>query len=135
MIDVESAVFSKVQTALLQVCPEVCVVGEYVRCPPGFPCVSIMEVSNTENTSTMDTSGEENHAVVLYEVNVYSNLESGRKSQCRELTDVCDKVFRSIGFVRTMMSALPNMADASIYRMTARFRAIVDRDGRIYSAG
>ena len=132
MIDIEREVFSTIASAIRNRYPNVYVVGEYVKAPSKFPCVSIVEVDNTAYDRTQSSGSLENHADVMYEVNVYSNKASGKKSECREIASLIDNEFAALGFSRTMLQPIPNVDDATIYRMTGRYRGIVSKDFKIY---
>lgn len=132
MIDIENQVFTLVADALRAAHPGVFVTGEYVKAPPSFPCVMIELRDNSTYRPTQDTSTLENHATILFEINAYSNKTSGKKSECKALMQTLDEVFLSIGFDRQACSPTPNYADATIYRMTARYIAIVSKEQVIY---
>lgn len=74
----------------------------------------------------------ENHAQVLYEVNVYSNKTSGKKTECKAIIALIDSKMEALGFTRTLMNPVPNEEDATVYRMVARYRAIVSKNKTIY---
>lgn len=74
----------------------------------------------------------ENVAALMYEVNVYSNKTSGKKAEAKAIAATADEAFASLGFTRTMSSQVPNLNDASIYRITCRYQAVVDKDLWIY---
>ena len=132
MIDIEHEVFNFVATSVRTAYPSVYMTGEYVKTPPKFPCVSLVEMDNSADEATQ-TSGEiENHAVLLYQVDVYSNKSSGKKAECKALSSIVDKKLAEIGFTRTMLQPIPNMDDATIYRMTGRYRAVVSKENVIY---
>lgn len=132
MIDIETEVFNIVATALREEYPKIFIVGEYVKSPPSFPCASIVEVDNQTYRNTRTSSSYENHAQVMYEVNVYSNKKSGKKTECKEIISFIDKQLEALGFTRTMMNPAPNEVDATIYRMVGRYRAIISRNNTIY---
>ena len=132
MIDVENEIFNYVATQVRKVYPGMYMVGEYVKSPSKFPCISLIETDNQVYTASRDSSNTENHAVVMYEVNVYSNKSSGKKSECKTLIALVDSLMQNLGFTRTVLTPVPNEADATIYRMTARYRAIVSKDSTIY---
>ena len=46
MIDIESEVFDRVSKVVREEYPNVYMTGEYVRVPPSFPCVSLIEADN-----------------------------------------------------------------------------------------
>ena len=64
----------------------------------------------------------------MYEINVYSNRQNGRKKECRNILNVADETIVGLGFTRTMLSPVPNLADATIYRLTARYQAVIGTD-------
>ena len=83
MIDIETEVFSIVSAEVRKKYPKIYMTGEYVKSPPSFPCLSLIETDNQVYRNTRDSGCIENHAQVLYEVNVYSNKTSGKKTEFR----------------------------------------------------
>lgn len=132
MIDIESEIFTLVSTAVRVKYSKIYMTGEYVKSPPSFPCVSLIETDNQVYRNTRDSGSIENHAQVLYEVNVYSNKTSGKKSECKAIIALIDSKMESLGFTRTLLNQVPNESDATIYRMVARYRAIVSKNKTIY---
>ena len=131
MIDLENDIFSAVASVLRAAFPNIYVVGEYVPTPPRFPAVSIVEADNRVVTR-MRTRNIENAVAVMYEVNIYSNKASGKKSEAKAIAATLDEKFAEIGFTRTMKEQVPNLNDATIYRIVCRYEAIVDKDFWIY---
>jgi hypothetical protein len=68
----------------------------------------------------------------MYEVNVYSNQQTGKKSKCKEIFKIIDNEFQKLGFTRTLKEPIPNLKNATIYRMIGRYTAVVSADERIY---
>lgn len=132
MIDIESEVFGAVAAELRTKWPKLYMVGEYVRTPKSFPCVSLEERDNSVLSRTQTGSEIENHATLMYEANVYSNKANGKKAECRAIATALDAAMARLGFTRIMMNPIPNMDDATIYRITARYRAVVGKDKTIY---
>lgn len=132
MIDCENEIFSKVAGSLRTAYPSVFVSSEYVRTPSQFPFVSLMEMSNTAYDATQSSGSLENHASLMYEVNIYSNKNSGKKSECKAIATLIDNELATLGFSRTMLQPIPNMDDATIYRITGRYTAVVSKDKAIY---
>ena len=128
MIDVENELFTGLASELRKGFPGVFVTGEYVRTPPSFPCVSIVEIGNSP--AHMDSAGREKYSRLTYEVNVYSNKAVGKKSECKAILNRIDALLYERNFIRTMPFQVPNLADASIYRLTARYSA--ETDGRYF---
>ena len=131
MIDLENDIFSAVAAALRTAHPGLYVTGDYVNQPPSFPAVSIVENGNSV-VQRYRTLNIENAVSVMYEVNVYSNKASGKKSEAKAIAATLDDAFASIGFTRTMRNQVPNLNDATIYRIVCRYEAIIDKDFWIY---
>ena len=132
MIDIESEVFNIVSKATRAKYPKIYMTGEYVKSPPSFPCVSLIETDNQIYRNTRDSGNIENHAQVLYEVNAYSNKTSGKKAECKAIIAFIDTQMEALGFTRTLMNPVPNKEDATVYKMVARYRAIVSKEKVIY---
>lgn len=132
MIDIENEIFDTVSTVVRTEYPDIFMTGEYVKSPPSFPCVSLIEIDNQSYRKTRDTASNENHAQIVYETNVYSNKTSGKKAECKAIISLIDSELEKLGFTRTLSNTIPNEDDATIYRMVARYRAIVSKNNTIY---
>lgn len=132
MISIENEVFNTLDTMLRSNYDPISVYGEYVRVSPVFPCVTIEEKDNYVYERSQSSEKLENHAGVMYEINVYSNKESGKKSQCKEIFALIDGEMARMGFTRNLLNPFPDEEDATIYRMLGRYRAIVSSDSKIY---
>lgn len=127
MIDVESKVYTPIAVALRDAFSGIFVSGEYVKAPSSFPHVSLVEMDNYTSVDRLDTADEERFSTLMYEVNVYSNKTSGKKSECKKIIGFIDDLMYKMNFKRLSLAPVPNMDDATIYRMTARYR--VETDG------
>ena len=132
MIDIENEVYTTVAKAVRTEYPNIYMVGEYVRAPSKFPCVSLIEKDNAAYDKTQTSGKSENHASVMYELDVYSNKTSGKKSECKKITALIDKEMSALGFRRTMLQPFPNLEDATIYRMKGRYKAVVSENKTIF---
>lgn len=132
MIDIENQVFSRIATRISEQFPDIFMTGEYVNSPSSFPAVSLVEMENSILQTTVDSGSNENHANVMYEANVYSNKTTGKKSECKAIIALIDTEMTAIGFVRYTLTPVPNEYDSSIYRMVARYRAVVSSDHKIF---
>lgn len=132
MIDIENEVFNAVATDLRSEYPDTYVVGEYVKTPPRFPCVSLVEMDNRSYQQTEDSGSAENHASLMYEVNIYSNKTTGKKAECKAIASLIDERMLALGFARTMLQPIPNLDDATIYRMVGRYSAVVSKNKTLY---
>lgn len=132
MIDVENDIFSEVARKVRERFTPIYVTGEYVKSPPSFPCVSLVEIDNATFRNSQTTESQENHVAVTYEVNVYSNRTKGKKAECKEIIAFIDEILMSLNFTRIMLEPVPNQNDATIYRMLGRYRAVVSRNKTIF---
>lgn len=131
MIDIENELFTEIANAVRAEYPAY-VSSVYVRKPPHFPSVSIIEMDNTVRRDTQDSGLIEGYADVMYEVNVYVNERVGAKAAARAIMGFIDGEFAKRGFTRIFMNPIPNMDDATIYRFTARYRATASQGKIIY---
>ena len=131
MIDVENIVFNLVAAALREQFPGITVYSRLTFSPSAFPCVCLEEADNMAYRDTQDSGSMENHAEVMYEVNVFSNLQSGAKGECRRIFAVIDEIMASHGFTR--YARLPVLEAGPIqYRLTGRYRGVVSKDHKVY---
>lgn len=131
MIDIESAVFTACKTALKAKFPDVTVESVTNYNPAKLPYVGIEEADNYSYNPTRDTETNENHAVVMYEVNVFSNKSSGKKSEAKKIASAVDEVMNGLGFTRSRMNPI-NLDGATMYRLFLRYTAIVGKNKTIY---
>lgn len=132
MIDIENEVYSSVESVLRAEFPNIFMVGEYVPAPASFPCVSFVEVINSIYRRSSTNEEIENHAVITYEANVYSNKSKGKKSECKKIIKLIDSKMAELGFIRRFLQPIPNIADATIYRILGRYQGVVDKNKIIY---
>lgn len=132
MIDIEADVFGAVATALREKYPDIFVSCEYNSSPASLPAATISEADNSVYQK-MRTTNIENAAQLMYEVNVFSNKIGYKKMEARAIMNTIDEVFARLGFTRTMCNPVPNFQDATIFRLTARYDAVADKDLWIYS--
>lgn len=125
MNTIENEVYTAVATALRNEfgASNIFITGEYTPTPPKFPCVFLTEADNFN--AGYDGSNHEVVTGVMYEVEVYTNLQDGKKAQAKAIMKKADDVLTGLGFTRTLLQQLPNMNDATIFRLTARYTAAV----------
>ena len=132
MIDIENQIFGKISTALRAEFDPIFVYGELVKAPATFPAVYIEEKANNAYQRTQDSGSLENHVSLMYEINVYSNKQVGKKSECKEIFKIIDNEFQKLGFTRTLKEPIPNLESGTIYRMIGRYTAVVSTNRKIY---
>ena len=131
MIDIEATVFNQVAAAFDEAYPNGSRYGEQTTSPPRFPCLTLEQVDNYTYEGSLDASKSEHDAWVLFEVNVYSNLTSRAKQQCKAVMQLVDQQLQSLNFVRLFCNPGKN-ADKKYFRMTARYRAVVSENYIMY---
>ena len=125
MIDIEAKIYSPIRTALVNAYDGIFVTSEPTATTAKFPAVSIVQQDNYMSINKLDNSGAERFATVMFQVDVYSNKASGRKSQCKEIMNVIDTMLYGMNFTRLSLTPIP-MANDGYYRLSARYRAETD---------
>lgn len=125
MIDREAEVYNAVVASIRTVYPGIFCTSEYVAQPPSFPAVSLMQMDNPILPRAREFINIEMATRPMFELNVYSNKTTGKKSECKEIAAAANDALVALGFTRTMLEPIPNMADATIYRMVGRYTKIV----------
>lgn len=131
MIDIEAEVFTKVAEALRETFPNINVNSVTSYNPEKFPAVFIEETDNYSKLDTRDSASNENHAVVVYEVNIYSDKPRTAKSECKAIAQVVDTAFNRLGFTRNAKVPF-NSPTATRMRLFMRYSAVVGKDKVIY---
>lgn len=131
MLDAEKVLFTAVADDLRSKYDGIVVYGEEVAVPDRYPCVTLIESSNVMDQRMMTGDGVEHFARVMYSVNVYSNLQTGGKQQCKDIMDEIDHVLTEHGLRRTMNQPTDNI-QRTISRRTARFEGRLSEDGLMY---
>ncbi len=132
MIDIESELFTNIATKLRdRFGAKFTVYGETVLAPSKFPCACIEESDNYAYSQSQDSGSNENHAELVYDVNVYSNKRNGKKAECKKILAVIDEYFTGIGFTRITKNPI-SLDDATKYRLFARYSAVASHNGKIY---
>ena len=124
MIDCENEVYTRIAKVLREKFPGIDIAGEYIQAPSVFPHVSITQSDNSVIANK--TTGSAEMAQVMFEVNVYSNKAEGKKTECKTIMNEIDKTLFAMNFKRLALTPVPNMEDATIYRLVARYRVATD---------
>lgn len=125
MTSPENEVYTRLKEAITAEYSTANVASLYVHSPPSFPHVSI-ELSDTSTYTQALSSADSGMDDVMFTINIYSNLSSGKQAECRGILKVIDAEMYQMNFTRISALPVPNMADATIYRLTARYRAVTD---------
>ncbi len=125
MIDIESKVYSPIATALKAAYSNIFVTSEPTPIPEKPLVVGIVQMDNYMSINRMDNSGRERFSTLMFQVDVYSNKQTGKKSQCKEVIDFVDKMMFDLNFIRLSLTPIPS-PETGYYRYTARYRAETD---------
>ena len=125
MIDIENQVYTLLRNALVSAYPDIFVTSEPTAVPAKPLAVSVVQMDNYTSWGMQDNSGRERFAVAMFQVDVYSNKQSGKKSQCKEVMGVIDSLLFEKNFSRMSLTPAP-MENTGYYRLTARYRAETD---------
>jgi len=121
MIDKENEIFQLVSKKLHEKYHVIYVIGsELINTPPQFPAVSLVQTNNAVNNGYSTFKELENVVREDYKAEVYSNLESGKEAQTKEITAVISDVMKEIGYERTFCEPIAN-SDSTINRRMSRF--------------
>ena len=134
MVDCEKEVYSTVVAALRAKYPSMNPSsGEKQPTQADMPTAVGREADNSTYSRSLDSSSQENHATVMWQWEAYSNKSVGRKTECKAIMAIIDEQMFGMGFLRVGSAPMemPN-ANASIYRMVARYRATISKDNVIY---
>lgn len=126
MIDVETKIYSPIATALKAEYPDIFVTSEPVPTPGKPLVVGIVQQDNYMSIGKLDNSGRERFATLMFQVDVYCNLQTGKKSKCKEVMDFVDQMLFALNATRLALTPIPS-PDTGYYRYTARYR--VETDG------
>lgn len=131
MIDIENDIYDYVAKRIRAAHTGIFIAGEYVETPAKFPAVTLVEADNRILTR-MRTDNIENAVQSMFEVNIYSNKASGKKSEAKAIANTADAIFAEIGYTRTFREQVPNLNNATIYRIVCRYEAVIDKNFVIY---
>lgn len=125
MTDIENYVINQISVGLAVSFPDAEVAGDYELTDPNgpFPRVCVSQSDRETYERSLDGSVKPNHETVYFTVDVFSNALDGRKAEAKAIMDAVDDIMTDMLFIRTMCSPTPNI-DRSIYRLTARYRAV-----------
>lgn len=138
--EIKNAIYSEIRTHMATAVPQLNLSSEYVEQVSKLPAMTFSEIDNSVY-QRMSVGNIQNAVLLNYEINVFSNKVGEREEEARQIMYEADSVMLELGFTRTMTSPVPNFADATIYRLTARYEGVAVSEGtdsapayRIYQA-
>lgn len=131
MIDYEDDILAAVRQGLENAFPQgIPLYDQTILTPSEFPCVCVEEIDNYIYQRSIDSGSKENHAVLAYEVNVFSNRTYDKRGQCKSIFAAVSDVLTGLGFTRLSMNPV-NINDSTAYRLVGRFTAVISKNGKI----
>lgn len=136
MIDFETQLFNDLYTAIKAVFPDVSMGTVADPTEITFPYVNCIISDSAPTYQFVNSSRVEKFRDITIEIEVYSNLVSGRKAQAKGIMSLIDSELLAMGATGTSLNPLDltNPVDNStVFRLFARYRATVDNNGTFYS--
>lgn len=126
MIDKFNELYTNIATAVRTAHTGAFVTGERIPAPEKFPCVAIIEADRYEDQMSVDNSLTEKLVVMMLEVNIFSNKQTGKRSECVGILSTVTDTFKSKN--GRMLSKVEGYFDqkCTIYMIQARFRLATD---------
>ena len=118
ILDIESAVFSRVADAFDAAYPNGSRYGELTTSPASFPCLVLHQVDEYFYDPLLPASW------VVFDVEAYSNKISGAKQECRGIIRLADETLKSFGSWQLVFCNPFKNADTRVFRMIARYRGV-----------
>ena len=125
MINPEDEIYDLIAKKLRTEFQGIAISGDSDSVAPSFPFVSIEMSDNTTLFKVMD-SGNYEVSIVYFDINIYSNKKTGRKSECRAIAQVIDSLLTPKNFRRMEMRPVENRNNPNIYRIFANYRVATD---------
>lgn len=119
-----NAIFTKVRSAVLAVVATANCTQTYTHTPTKWPTVFAREIGRLTPIGTATMSNAQDISERTWEVQIFSNLQTGAKEQAYKLLDAVKTAFRSMYFIETFESPLDSTSN-NYYTLVARFRRII----------
>lgn len=119
-----NAIFTKMRSAVLAVVATANCTQTYTPTPTKWPTVFAREIGRLTPIGTATMSNAQDISERTWEVQIFSNLQTGAKEQAYKLLDAVKTAFRSMYFVETFESPLDSTSN-NYYTLVARFRRII----------
>jgi len=125
MIDIENEVFNRVAQTLRNEVTGIQVYGERLATMSKFPAVILIEDDNSRIAGTKALLNDTpKSAELMYTAEIYSNLTSGKKTQCKQIREIVAREMNAMGFEQTFSNPTDNV-DRTIFRYVLRFNKVI----------
>ena len=119
-----NAIFTRIRSAVLSLISTANCTQTYAPTPTKWPTVFAREIGRLTPNGTQTVSNAQDIYETTWEVQIFSNLQSGAKEQAYSLMDAVKGALKSLYFVETFESPL-NDGSNNYYTLVARFRRII----------
>lgn len=119
-----NAIYSRMRAYVKAVDENANCTQTYNPTPTKWPTVFAREIGRFTPTTTATLSNKQDISERTWEVQVFSNLQSGAKEEAYKLMDSVKDAFRSMYFVETFEAPVDN-TNNKYYTLVARFRRII----------
>lgn len=124
MVDHESEIFTRVATVVRAAISGITCLPETPSDLTTFPCLVLQQMDLSEFNAGRNLTVGMNFAESMFQADVYSNLQSGRKAQCKQiLTSVTNEMIAAGYTLISMIPETPPAREGSL-RYTARYSII-----------
>lgn len=130
MINIFNEVYTLLVDTLASYNDKIGTSSVYTNTPPTYPFVSFEEINNSVYEQTSDSCDVENHALIEFEANIYTD-NPNKKSKGDGIANVIDNLLKQYNFVRLSKNVLQS-TDETIYRIVLRYSVVVSKDSVIY---
>lgn len=131
MIDIENEVMTLIYNAVHPTYTTAKFESVLNLSPSSFPCICVEELDNTSRQLSADSGSNERHANVSYEINIFTNDVSGKKTAAKAIFALIDRAMLSVGFERTSRNPF-SLDNGTKYRLLARYQATVSENHTIF---
>ena len=119
-----NAIYTVIRSAVLESNSKANVTQTYSSNPAKFPTVFAREIGRFTPSQAATLTNAQDIYETTWEVQVFSNLQSGSKEQAYSLMNVAKGALRSLYFVEVSENPI-DREDAKYYTLVARFRRII----------
>ena len=119
-----NAIYTKIRAAVLAVVSTASCTQTYAPTPSKFPTVFAREIGRLTPNGTQTVSNAQDIYETTWEVQIFSNLQSGAKEQAYSLMNAVKSALKSLYFIETFESPMDN-GQNNYYTLVARFRRII----------
>ena len=119
-----NAIFTKVRAAVLANYTNAFCTQTYSPTPASYPTVFAREIGRFTPAQAATFANAQDIQERTWEVQVYTNLQSGAKEQAYGIMDCVKSAFRAMYFLEISEAPIDN-AKGTQYTLVARFRRVV----------